>query len=107
LSKNLKKLKLIKNHIRDHYVFLIQNMAVITKKYRVLISFRRKLVIFGKTIGQHLWILSENLNFFTPHKNSYAESLCIIDLDYGVTVKKYGVFVSFCRKLVIFGKTVA
>jgi hypothetical protein len=44
-------LKPIKIHIRDHYVLPIQNMGVMTMKYRVSASFCRKLVIFGKTEG--------------------------------------------------------
>jgi hypothetical protein len=32
--------------------------------------------------------------------------LCITDLQYGLTIKKYRVLVSYCQKLAIFGKTV-
>jgi hypothetical protein len=38
-------------------------MGVMTKKYGVSIYFYRKLAIFGKTVGEHRWILSE---FFFP-----------------------------------------
>jgi hypothetical protein len=33
------------------------------------------------------------------------EPLGTTDLEYGVTAQKYGVLVSFCRKLATFGKT--
>jgi hypothetical protein len=42
-----------------------------------------------------LWILSEILNFFKTHKNSYMRPLRITDLQYVVTNKKYEVSVSF------------
>jgi hypothetical protein len=58
-------------------------MEVMAKKYRVSISFCRKLAIFGKAVGQHLWILSENLNIFKTSKNSYMVPLCITILEYG------------------------
>jgi hypothetical protein len=61
-------------------------------------------MIFGKTIS-YLWILSENLNFFKTRKNSYTGPLWITDPQYGGMTKKYGVSVSFCPKLAIFGKT--
>jgi hypothetical protein len=35
-----------------------------TNKYGDSVSFCRKLAIFGKTVGQHLWILREILIFF-------------------------------------------
>jgi hypothetical protein len=44
--------------------------------------FTAKLVIFGKVVGKHLCIFSENLIFLT-HKNSYIGSLCITDPEYG------------------------
>jgi hypothetical protein len=57
-------------------------MAVKSKKYRVSVSFCRKLVIFGKTVSEHLWILSENFKNFKTHKNSYMRPLCITDSEY-------------------------
>jgi hypothetical protein len=54
-----------------------------TKKYRVSINFYRKQAIFGKTVGWHLWILSEKLNFIETHKNTYTGPFSIIDLEYG------------------------
>jgi hypothetical protein len=36
-------------------------MGVRTKKYRVSVSFCRKLSIFAKTVGVNLRILSENM----------------------------------------------
>jgi hypothetical protein len=41
----------MKTNIRDHYVLPIRNMRVTAKKYRVSVSFYRKLAIFGKTVG--------------------------------------------------------
>jgi hypothetical protein len=81
-------------------------MGLMTKKYRVWISFYPKLVIFSKTVGQQVWILSEILICFKTHKNSYTGLLCINDLQYGIMTKRYRVLVSVCPKLVIFGKTV-
>jgi hypothetical protein len=55
-------------------------MGVMTKKYGVSIYFCRKLAIFGKTVGEHRWILSE---FFSKtRKNSYMGQLCIINPEY-------------------------
>jgi hypothetical protein len=48
----------------------------------------------------------QKFEFFKTRKNSYMRPLCITDLEYGGTTKKYGVLVSFCRKLTIFAKTV-
>jgi hypothetical protein len=53
-----------------------------TKKYRVLVSFCRKLMIFAKTVC-HLQILSKNLEILKTHKNTYVEPLCITDPEYG------------------------
>jgi hypothetical protein len=74
--------KPVKTHIRDHHVLQIQNMGVTAKKYGVSVSFCRKLTIFGKIVGLHLSILSENLNFLKTHENSYTRPLYINDLEY-------------------------
>jgi hypothetical protein len=58
-------------------------MGARTKKYGVSFSFCRKLEIFGKTVGLHLRILSENLNFLKTHKNLCTGPLCITDSIYG------------------------
>jgi hypothetical protein len=55
-------------------------MGVTTKKYGVSLSFCRKLVIYGKTVGLHIRILSENLK---TRENSNTRPLCITDLKYG------------------------
>jgi hypothetical protein len=39
---------------------------------------------FGKTVGQHLHIWSENVKFFKTHKNTNTRPLWITDLQYGV-----------------------
>jgi hypothetical protein len=57
--------------------------GVTAKKYGVSISFCRKQTIFSKTMGYDLWILSENLNFFKTHNNSYMGPLGTTDLEYG------------------------
>jgi hypothetical protein len=54
-------------------------MGLTAKKYEVLVSFCLKLVIFGKIVGLHLWILNEILNFLKTHKNLYTAPLCITD----------------------------
>jgi hypothetical protein len=46
-------------------------MGVTTKKYGVSVSFYHKLVVYGKTVGKQLWILSDNLKKFKTCKNSY------------------------------------
>jgi hypothetical protein len=46
------------------------------KKYRVLVSFYRKLAIFANTY--EFW---ENLKKIKTHKNSYMRPLCITDLE--------------------------
>jgi hypothetical protein len=48
----------------------------------------------------------QKLNFFKTPKNSYTGPLSIMIQNMGVTPKKYGVSVSFYRKLVIFATTV-
>jgi hypothetical protein len=58
-------------------------MRITTKKYRVSVRFCPKLPIFAKTVGYHLWILSENLSSLKSRKNSYIGQLCITDLSYG------------------------
>jgi hypothetical protein len=40
----------METHIRDHYILMIQNMGVTTKKYRVSLRFYLKLAISGKTV---------------------------------------------------------
>jgi hypothetical protein len=55
-------------------------MGVTTKKYGVSLSFCRKLAIYGKTVGLHIRILSENLK---TRENSNTRPLCITDLKYG------------------------
>jgi hypothetical protein len=50
-------------------------MGVMTQKYRVLVSLGPKLTIFSKTVGLHLWILSENLSFFNTRKKSHMGQL--------------------------------
>jgi hypothetical protein len=79
-------------------------MGVMTKKYDVSVSFYPKLAIFGKTVCYYLWISSENVKFFKTRKNSNTGLSQIRNM--GLMTKKYGVSVSFCPKLVIFGKTV-
>jgi hypothetical protein len=37
----------------------------------------------GKTVGQHLRILTENLKILKTHKNSYTGPLCITNAEYG------------------------
>jgi hypothetical protein len=44
-------------------------MRVMTKKYKVSVSFYPKLAIFKKTAGYYLWISSENVKFFKTRKN--------------------------------------
>jgi hypothetical protein len=51
LSENLKFFKTQKTHIWDRYVLPNWNMGIMTKKYGVLVSFCRKFLIFGKTVG--------------------------------------------------------
>jgi hypothetical protein len=58
------------------------NMGVTTKKYKLSVRFCPKLVIFGKTVGANLRILTENLIFFKIRKNSYTGPLCITDPQY-------------------------
>jgi hypothetical protein len=58
-------------------------MPLTTKKYGVSVYFYPKLAIFGKTVGQHLWILSEILSFFKTCKNSNTWPLCLTDNEYG------------------------
>jgi hypothetical protein len=41
----------MKTHIRDHYVLMMWNMGITDKKYRVSLSFCRRLGIFGKPVG--------------------------------------------------------
>jgi hypothetical protein len=55
-------------------------MAVTIKKYRGSLSFCRKLAIYGKTVGVHIRILSENLK---TYENSNTRPLCITDSEYG------------------------
>jgi hypothetical protein len=55
-------------------------MGVTTKKYGVSLSFCRKLAIYGKTVGLHIRILSENLK---TRENSNTRPLCINDPEYG------------------------
>jgi hypothetical protein len=81
-------------------------MGDTTMNYRVSDSFCRKLAIYSKTLSEHLWILSENFNFFKIRKNPYMWPLCITDPEYGVMGMKYGVSVNFCSKLTIYGKTI-
>jgi hypothetical protein len=71
-------------------------MGDMTKKYGVLVCFCPKLVISGKIVGKHLWILSENLIFFKTQLIS----------NIGVKTKKYRVSVTLWPELAIFGKTV-
>jgi hypothetical protein len=80
-------------------------MWVMIKKYKVSVSFYPKLAIFEKTAGYYLWISSENVKFFKTRKNSNTGPLGIRNM--GLITKKYGVSVSFCPKLAIFGKTVS
>jgi hypothetical protein len=58
-------------------------MGARMKKYGVLVSFCRKLAIFGKTVGKDIRILSKNLNFIKTHKNSIRGPVCITDPKYG------------------------
>jgi hypothetical protein len=58
-------------------------MGVTIKKYRILVSFCRKLMIFSENDGQNLWILSEILKKIKNHKNSYTGPLRLTDLEYG------------------------
>jgi hypothetical protein len=59
-----------KNHIGDHYVQPIPNMGVTVNKYGVSVNFCPELVIFGKTVGYHLWISRKNVKLFKTRKNS-------------------------------------
>jgi hypothetical protein len=81
-------------------------MGVMTMNYGVLVSFCRKLSIFAKAVGKLLRILTKNLKILKTHQNSDIRPLCITDLEYKGMTKKYGVSVSFCFKLTIYGKTV-
>jgi hypothetical protein len=47
-------------------------MRVTDKKYRLSVSFCRKLGFLGKTEGKHFWILNQIFNFFKPIK-TYME----------------------------------
>jgi hypothetical protein len=89
----------------DHYVLPIWGMGVTTEKYGVLVRICPNWR-FPVKPKSNTWILSENLKFFKTYKNSYVVPLCITDKNMRTTNKKYGVFVRFCRKLMIFGKTV-
>jgi hypothetical protein len=57
-------------------------MRVTTKKYSVSISFCHKLVIFAKTVGCNITILSKNLKILKTHKTSYTGPLCITNSEY-------------------------
>jgi hypothetical protein len=57
-------------------------MGAMAQKYGVSTSFHRKLAIFGKTVGSHQCILSENLIFFKTHENTYTGPLGNTDLEY-------------------------
>jgi hypothetical protein len=48
------------------------NVVVMIKKYRVSINFYFKIMIFGKTVVQHIWIWSENLIILKNYKNLYT-----------------------------------
>jgi hypothetical protein len=63
-------------------------MGVTIKKYGVSISFCPKLKIFGKTVGQHIWIFSDKLYFFKTHNKSYIRALWITDTQYGAHDQK-------------------
>jgi hypothetical protein len=80
-------------------------MGVTTKKYGVSVSFCLKLAIFDKTV-EHLCISSKNVIFLKPVKIHIRDHYGKPIHNMGVTTKKYRVSVSFCPKLVIFGKTV-
>jgi hypothetical protein len=60
--------------------------------------FASKLAIFGKIVGQHLCISSENLNFLKPNKNSYMEPLWIIDPQYRDHDQEVRSFIQFLPK---------
>jgi hypothetical protein len=45
-------------------------MRGMMKKYGVSVSFYRKLMIFAKIVGEHLWILSKNMIFLKPVKTN-------------------------------------
>jgi hypothetical protein len=67
-------------------------MGATTKKCGVSFSFYRKLAISGKTVGQHLRILSKNLK---TCENSNTRVLCIINPEYGghdQEIKSFGQF---------------
>jgi hypothetical protein len=58
-------------------------MGVLTLKYGVSVSFYPQTGDVSKILGKHVGILSENLNFFKTHKNSYTRLLCITNPEYG------------------------
>jgi hypothetical protein len=63
-------------------------MSLMTKKYGVSVSFYHKMMFFGKTEGNHLWILSQNLNFFKSRKSLYRGPLCLSDREYEIHGQK-------------------
>jgi hypothetical protein len=79
------KFQFFKIHIKSYTRPLCitnQEYGVTTMKYRVSVNFYHKLVIYSKTVGKHLWILIEKLEFFKTCKKSYTRLLCIINLKY-------------------------
>jgi hypothetical protein len=51
-------------------------------------------------------ILNENCKKFKTHKKTYMELLCITNLEYGGHGQEIQSSVSFCCKMVIFGKII-
>jgi hypothetical protein len=74
-------LKTYKNSLTGPLSIADLEYGVMTNKYGVSVSFPRQLVIFGKTVD--ISILSENLDFFKTHKNSYTGPLGITNPEYG------------------------
>jgi hypothetical protein len=56
-------------------------MGVTTMKYGVSISFCLQLAVYGNTVGEQLWTLSDNYEILKTHKISYTGPLCIPDLE--------------------------
>jgi hypothetical protein len=71
-------------------------MGVLTLKYGVSVSFCPQTGDVSKILGKNIGILSENLNFFKTHKNSYMRLLCITNPE----------SVSFCFQTGDFSKSV-
>jgi hypothetical protein len=81
-------------------------MGVTAKKKRSFGQFLLNLAIYGKTVCEHLWILSEILIFLTPVKIHIPDYWVLLIQNMVAKTQKYGVSANFCHKLGNFGKTI-